>query len=127
MNWAPEDLRRIVDADDLKIAPFREDGVTAGTPTWIWCVAVDGELFVRAYNGKRSRWYQAAARQRSGKIYAAGMTQDVAFELVEGAQINQRVDDAYRAKYKDSPYLEPMIGQGAREATVKVVPVPANA
>jgi hypothetical protein len=26
--------------------------VTYGTPTWIWSVAVDGALYVRAYNGR---------------------------------------------------------------------------
>ena len=34
-------------ADDLHISPFREDGVTYGTPTWIWSVAVDDALYVR--------------------------------------------------------------------------------
>lgn len=38
--------------DDLKIAPFRADGKTYGTLTWIWNVEVDGKLYVRAYNGK---------------------------------------------------------------------------
>jgi len=28
VNWSAEELRRIVEADDLKIAPFRDDGVT---------------------------------------------------------------------------------------------------
>jgi len=46
---------------------------------------VEGELYVRAYNGQRSRWYQAAARQRAGRITAAGMTRDVAFDLVDGS------------------------------------------
>jgi hypothetical protein len=36
----------------------------------------------------------------------------VTFEAVEGA-INDRVDEAYRGKYEDSPYLGPMIGAGA--------------
>ena len=48
MNWSSEELSRSVEADDLHIAPFREDGVTYGTPTWIWCVSVDGDLYVRA-------------------------------------------------------------------------------
>jgi hypothetical protein len=25
--------------------------VTPGTPTWIWSVVVDGQLYVRGYNG----------------------------------------------------------------------------
>lgn len=69
--WSKDELRRIAQADDLHIAPFREDGATYGTPTWIWSVAVD---------------------------------------------------DAYRAKYRGSPYLAPMVGTKARAATVKVMP-----
>ena len=48
------------------------------------------------------------------------MTRDVKFEPVDGS-INDRIDDAYRAKYKGSPYLAPMIGTRARSATIKVV------
>ena len=119
-TWSKEELRKIAEADDLHISPFREDGVTYGTPTWIWCEAVDDALYVRAYNGKNSRWHQAALRQKAGRITAAGMTKEVAFEPVNGA-INDRIDDAYRAKYHGSPYLSPMIGAPARSATVKVM------
>ncbi len=69
--WSPDELHRIAGADDLHISPFREDGVTYGTPTWIWSVVVD---------------------------------------------------DAYRTKYRSSPYLSPMIGRRARSATVRVMP-----
>ena len=60
-TWSEDELRRIAEADDLHISPFREDGVTYGTPTWIWSVAVEDALYVRAYNGKESSWYEAAA------------------------------------------------------------------
>lgn len=56
----PEKIKQIAAADDLHIAPFRTDGATYGTPTWIWNVEVDGNLYVRAYYGKKSRWYQSA-------------------------------------------------------------------
>jgi hypothetical protein len=120
-TWSKEKLSKIAGADDLHISPFREDGVTYGTPTWIWSVAVDGGLYVRAYNGQNSRWYRAAVRQKAGRITAAGMTKEVTFEPVDGP-INDRIDDAYRAKYRGSPYLGPMIGARARSATVKVMP-----
>jgi len=125
-SWQNNELKRIAESDDLHIAPFREDGVTYGTLTWIWSVIVDGALYVRPYNGKRSRWYQAALRQKGGRIIAAGLTKEVAFEPVSGA-INDRVDDAYRAKYASSPYLAPMIGERTRATTVKVVPRDARA
>jgi len=74
--WMKDELRKIAEADDLHISPFREDGVTYGTPTWIWSVAVGDALYVRAYNGRKSRWYQAAVRQKVGRITAAGMTRE---------------------------------------------------
>ena len=119
--WPTKELEGIAGKDDLHIAPLREDGKTYGTPTWIWSVVVDGALYVRAYNGKDSRWYKAALRQKAGRITAAGMTKEVTFEAMDGP-INDSIDDAYRAKYKNSPYLKPMIGERARHATVKVVP-----
>ena len=50
-TWSKDELRKIADSDDLHISPFREDGTTYGTPTWIWSVVVDHALYVRAYNG----------------------------------------------------------------------------
>ena len=119
-GWSHDELRKIAEADDLHISPLREDGVTYGTPTWIWSVVADDAVYVRAYNGQNSRWYQAALRQKAGRITAAGMTKEVSFEPVDGS-INDLVDDAYRAKYEGSPYLSPMIGPRARSATVKVM------
>lgn len=120
-TWPKEEVRKIAEADDLHISPLREDGKTYGTPTWIWSVAVDDVLYVRAYNGKQSRWYQAALKHPNGRIIAVGMTREVVFEPVNGP-INDRIDDAYKAKYRSSPYLKPMIGSRARAATIKVVP-----
>jgi hypothetical protein len=125
-TWSKDELRKIAHADDLHISPFREDGVTHGTPTWIWSVAVGDDLYVRAYNGQKSRWYQAAMRQKAGRITAAGMTKEVTFEPVEGS-INDHIDAAYRAKYSGSPYLDSMISARARSATVKVIPREMNA
>jgi len=119
--WSKDELRKIAEADDMHISPFREDGVTYGTPTWIWSVAVDDALYVRGYNGRNSRWYQAALRQRAGRIIAAGITKEVIFEEVNGP-INDRIDEAYRTKYRGSPYLKPMIGTRARSATVRIMP-----
>jgi 4-carboxymuconolactone decarboxylase len=73
-TWSKDEIQRIAQTDDLHVAPFRDDGATYGTPTWIW--AVDGS-------------------------------------------INDRIDEAYRVKYRDSEYLSPMIGPRARSATVK--------
>lgn len=125
-RWAKDELGKIAATDDLHISPFRDDGKTYGTPTWIWSVVVDSALYVRAYNGQNSRWYQAALRQKAGRITAAGMTREVSFEPVEGL-MNDRIDDAYSGKFKGSPYLPPMIGKRARSATIRIVPRKASA
>ncbi len=127
-NWSKDELRRVAETDDLHISPFREDGKTYGTPTWIWSVVVDGHLYVRAYSGRSSRWYQAALRQEAGRITAAGLTKAVAFEPVDGASgpIQDRIDEAYRAKYAGNPYLDSMVSGRARAATVEVRPLDAG-
>lgn len=120
-TWLQQELTKIAAADDLHISPFRADGVTYGTPTWIWSVVVDDAIYVRGYNGEKSSWYQAAVRQKAGRISAAGLTKEVRFEKADGA-INDRMDEEYRGKYKSSDYLSPMIGPRARAATVKIMP-----
>lgn len=70
-TWA-QAIERIAVSDDLHIAPLRANGVTYGTPTWIWSVVVADRLYVRAWNGKRSRWYGSAMTQRVGRIIASG-------------------------------------------------------
>jgi hypothetical protein len=119
-SWSQEDLRRIGDTDDFHIFPYREDGQTPGTPTWIWSVLVGDDVYVRAYNGTASRWYRAAMSQHGGWVRAAGRQWEVGFESVDG-EIQDDIDAAYRAKYTNSPYLAPMIGSRARAATVRVV------
>jgi hypothetical protein len=99
-TWSQDELRKIGEADDLHISPFREDGMTYGTPTWIWSVVIGNDLYARAQRGT--------------------------FEPVDGP-INDRIDEAYRAKYGSSEYLSPMIGARARSATVKVMPRETNA
>ncbi len=119
--WPADQLASIAQTDDLHVAPFRVDGKTYGTLTWIWSVVVDGKLYVRAYHGQASRWYQAAIHQKAGRITAAGMTKEVTFAPVQG-DINDVIDQAYQKKYQTSPYLDSMIREQARAATIEIQP-----
>lgn len=119
LSW--EEIHLIAEKDDFHIAPFRPDGKTFGTPTWIWVVEVENELYVRAYYGVKSRWYNSAKEQKAGKIEAAGMVKKVRFELITDSALNSKIDDAYRAKYGGSPYLNHMIGSTSKAATVKIL------
>jgi hypothetical protein len=80
-------------------------------------VVVDGDLYVRAYNGIRASWYLAAIKQKAGRITAAGQNTEVNFEAVAGKSTNAST----LHKYFSSPYLRPMIDDGARAATVQLI------
>ncbi|GGJ57464.1 DUF2255 family protein [Deinococcus roseus] len=120
-HWPAAELQSITEKDDLQVAPHRDDGVTYGTPTWIWNVQVDGQLYVRAYHGIRSRWYQAALKHKTGRIQAANRTHEVIFEPVEDI-LQDKIDTAYRLKYQGDPYLSSMLRPQARQATVRILP-----
>jgi hypothetical protein len=121
--WPGEAVEEIAAADDFHIAPYRPDGRTTGTPTWIWSVVVDGRLFVRAWNGVHGRWYRSAVAQHAGRITAAGQEHEVAFAPIDDPELNDRIDAAYEAKYAGSPYLPPMVAPNPRAATVEVTPL----
>jgi hypothetical protein len=121
--WANEELRKLPERTTCRALPRRRRDLRH--TDWIWSVAVGDARYVRGDNGTNSRWYQAALRQKTGRIIAAGMTKEVNFEQVKGP-INDSIDDAYRSKYGGSPYLKPMIGARARAATIKVMPRGAN-
>ena len=124
-TWPTDTISGIAATDDLHIAPFRADGVSYGTLTWIWSVVVDGRLFVRPWNGENSRWYQSAMSQRAGRISAAGETFEVEFAVGDPA-LDDRIDAAYRTKYAGSSYMPPMIAAGPRSATVEITPRPTE-
>jgi hypothetical protein len=119
-QFKADELTRIDEADDLKISPLRDDGLTYGTPTWIWAVMVDGNLYARAYSGIASRWHKAALKQKVGHIHAAGMVKDVSFEPIYDRNIENSIDEAYKEKYNGSPYLAAMVSTRAQSATVKI-------
>ncbi|MFD1385829.1 DUF2255 family protein [Oceanobacillus oncorhynchi subsp. oncorhynchi] len=122
-NWTQEQLETFSTADDMYISPFYSDGKTSGTPTWIWSVVADNNLYVRAYNGQRSRWYQSAVEQKAGKIKLAGQEYDVTFEPMDNnPALTEEIDEAYRKKYGSSMYLSPMLKEGPVSATVKILP-----
>ncbi|WP_020006402.1 DUF2255 family protein [Salinicoccus albus] len=122
-NWSQEQIDAFSKADDMYISPFYSDGKTPGTPTWIWSVAVDNHLYVRAYNGQNSRWYNSAVEQKAGKIKITGETYDVVFQPIENEPaLTEKIDEAYNEKYGDSSYLPPMLEKGPVSATVKILP-----
>ena len=120
-SWSKAELRAIGDNEDLFVSPFREDGTTYGTPTQTWAVIVDGNVYVRAANGRESRWYQAAIHQKAGRVRVAGTNYEVTFEAA-GDDVSDAIDAGYEAKYPGSTAVPIMQRPGPKSATVRISP-----
>ncbi|CAM2746442.1 DUF2255 family protein [Fructilactobacillus fructivorans] len=122
-NWTDEQLKEFSKADDMHVSPFYDDGVTYGTPTWIWSVVVNGKLYVRAANGQNSSWYKSAMKQGAGRIHLANQDYEVNFAKADDDDATKKaVSDEYKQKYAGSPYMPPMLEDGPVSATVQAEP-----
>jgi hypothetical protein len=122
-TWTKDELDRIAHADELAITPVSEGG-TQSPPTTIWVVRDGDDLYVRAYHGREGAWFRAARARHEGHISAGGVDKDVTFVEEGDAGLNDRLDAAYRSKYRtySATYVDPMVAGTARAATLKLVP-----
>lgn len=122
-TWTSDELRRIEAADELEMAPQRPDG-TPRAPVPIWVVRDGDDLYVRSYRGSGAAWFRAAQARHEGHIRSGGVDKDVTFVEQGDPATNDRLDTAYRAKYRryDATYIDPMVADTARAATLKLVP-----
>ncbi|POX51565.1 DUF2255 family protein [Streptomyces sp. Ru72] len=120
-TWTNDELDRIEHADELEMAPLRSDG-TPRKPVPIWVVRYGDDLYVRSYRGSAGSWYRAARASRAGHIRSGGVDRDVSFVEVTDADVNDRIDAAYRTKYSryGAGYVNPMVA--SRDTTLKLVP-----
>lgn len=123
-NWTQKDLERIGAADELQLATFKRDG-TRSRPVTIWVVRVGDEVYVRAYRGRETAWFQHIQRRPEGRIEAGGVTKDVTLvDTSSDGALNHQIDSAYQSKYRrySKTYVDPMIAPQARATTLKLVP-----
>lgn len=119
--WTTAQLTAFATADDMRVSPLYDDGKTYGTPTWIWSVVVGSHLYIRAWNGQHSRWYQSAKAQGAGRIHLADQDFEVAYvPVTTDAKLTAAINQAYQAKYAGSPYLPPMLAAGPVSTTVRL-------
>jgi hypothetical protein len=121
-DWTAEEFDKIGAAEELEIAPRRDDG-TLRKPVPVWVVRVGDDLYVRSWRGRAGAWFRAAQLRHEGRIRADGVEKDVTFVDADHA-IDDQIDAAYRTKYRryaDS-YVPPMISPEARATTLKLVP-----
>ena len=120
--WTNDELNKIGKTDELQIAPLRADG-TLRKPVIIWVVRVGDDLYVRSANGRTSAWFRAVQTHHEGRIHAGGIEKDVTFMEETDPGINDKIDAAYRTKYRRYPqYVAPMLTPMVQAATIKLVP-----
>ena len=120
-TWNPDDLDLISRNADLYVSPFRDDGVTYGTPTQTWARVVDGQVYVRAANGPTSSWYRAAITQGAGRVRVEDRDYEVTFAEAP-ADVADAIDAAYEGKYPGSSAVPVMQAEGPKSATVVITP-----
>jgi len=120
-SWTREELDKIGNAEELRIASLRRDG-SLSKPVIIWIVRVDDELYVRCANGRKGAWFRGVLTQYKGCIWAGGVEKDVTFVEESDPVINAKIDEAYLTKYSRYPqWVAPMVTPEVRAATIKLV------
>ncbi len=119
-NWTIDELNKIGNAEELKIASRHTDGVLR-KQVIIWVVRLEDDLYVRSVNGRTSWWFTGVQSCHQGRIQAGGVVKDVNF--VEVNELIDAIDAVYRKKY--SRYAVSIINRitsvDARNATIKLV------
>ena len=120
-EWTSDELSKIGAAEELQIAPLRQDG-SLRKPVTIWVVRHGDNLFVRSVNGRTAAWFRGAQVRHESHIHAGGVDKDVL--LVETDDLNDAIDTAYRTKYRGyaANIVNSDLTPQARAATLKLVP-----
>jgi hypothetical protein len=123
-GWTDDQLDRIDAQDELQIAGRRRDG-SLHDPVIIWMVRDGDELYVRSVNGRDAAWYRGTRARHEGHVSAGGIDKDAAFEDV-GGELDDRLDDAYRSKYRrySENTLQRITSPEARSTTLRLTPRP---
>jgi len=124
--WTDDELRRIADAEELRISPVRRNGeLRSATP--IWVVRAGDELYVRGAYGANTGWHGVARTSRRARISAGGIERDVAIEDADDAVLDQ-VDAGYRSKYgsRYASIVDSINDAEHRATTLRLVPQGAD-
>ena len=112
-GWTSDELTVLAGAGSLRLTAGHEPGPEVE----LGMVLVSDELYVRAYRGPQSRWFQAAQESGRGRIRVGAMVRGVL--LVPAAGPAGAVDAAYSDKYGSSTLV---VSPQARAATLRIDP-----
>jgi hypothetical protein len=120
--WTRDELAKVGDADELRIASRRPDGSLRPYIT-IWAVRVGDDIYVRSAYGYDNPWFQRALRSGEGRIRAGGVERDVGFE-VPAAEVADGITAAYHSKYDHygPRIVGTVVSPEAVRSTLRLVP-----
>jgi hypothetical protein len=100
-GWSAEQIGKICNADELRIAAQRPDGTLRGwVPIWVVCVG--NQIYARTWYRRDSGWYGDVLASARARISVPGLEVDVTVHNVGNDLAPEHragVDMAYRAKY----------------------------
>ena len=122
-GWTPGELARIAQADELDLASQRRDG-SLRDPVTMWVVRDGEDLYVRSMHGRAGAWFRGTQTRRQGHICSGGVDRDVTFAIDTDPALNDRIDTAYRDKYRryGDRIVGTVVNAASRESTIKLVP-----
>ena len=122
-GWTPGELARIAQADELDLASQRRDG-SLRDPVTMWVVRDGEDLYVRSMHGRAGAWFRGTQARRQGHIRSGGVDRDVTFAIDTDPALNDRIDTAYRDKYRryGDRIVGTVVNAASRESTIKLVP-----
>ena len=125
-QWKSDKLDKLGRAEEVQIASLRRDGTLRESVT-IWVVRHGDVLYVRSVRGRKGHWFRGTHDRHAGRIRAGGVQQDVTF-VDAGHDIEDEIDAAYRAKYRQyaGSILKSVLTPEARATTIKLVPRSAD-
>lgn len=122
-HFDAETRNRLAQAEEIQLERQRPGTNTPGPRTTIWVVVVGDEVFVRSVRGPMGRWFQAIKANPTAAVHIDGQRIPVRAVPVSDDATLTRVSDAYRQKYRTSPYLPPLLRDETVPTTLRLEPM----
>lgn len=117
--WTVEELTAIAGANELTVAPLRDDG-TVLSPRIVWVVRRGDDVYIRSVNGDEGAWFRSVQAHHAGHISAGGLEVDVSFEDADH-NLDDAINEEYRRKYGRSTAVERITSPKAQATTLRIV------
>ncbi len=121
-TWSEEQIAALNHANSFVLRVSDVSSGESTTDVELGMVIAEDDLYVRAYRGQESGWYQAAIAGGHGQIEVGDEAIDVVFTATDPSDngLHDEIDSAYRNKYGANAQL--VTDATARAATLRIAP-----